>query len=232
MSADSPKFTIKTPHLALFCARRHSGKSYLMRHLVQQLAKAKRFAWIYLISPTAFYNGEWDHIGKDNITEEYKPSYVEKLMYSCGNMRKKDPNYEGLIIMDDCLSTVKLDEATLCKLYTTGRHFGITLWISSQYLLTKITPTILRSQVDYLFSFKQPKNAVENIYEAYAPEGVDSWKDLRDKLKESNRDYGCLVIDNFHDGQILTVRAPKVEAKYVFIKPKPKKRINNKKTKK
>ena len=222
---------IQTPHLALFCARRNSGKSYLMRHLVHQLTKAKRFAWIYLISPTALVNGEWNHIGQQNITDTYNAQSVEKLMFECAKIRKKDPSHEGLIIMDDCLSTVKLDDPVLCRLYTTGRHFGITLWISSQYLLTKSTPTILRSQVDYLFSFKQPKNAIENIYESYAPDGVDSWQELRQKLEECIQNHGCLVIDNFHNGTIHTVRAPEIEAKYTLVK-KVKKRINNKKTKK
>jgi hypothetical protein len=91
----------------------------------------------------------------------------------------------------------------------------------------------LRSQVDYLFTFKQPKNAVENIYESYAPENIDSWQELKKKLLESIRDRGCMVIDNMNNGSIHRIRAPAVEIKYTLFTSKNKKKaIINKKVKK
>ena len=43
---------IKANTLGLFIARRNSGKSYLMTHLLYLMAKAKNFNWVFVISPT------------------------------------------------------------------------------------------------------------------------------------------------------------------------------------
>ena len=50
-------FVMQCPHLALYIARRNSGKSYLMRHLLHVLAKGKRFKWVIVISPLSFKRG-------------------------------------------------------------------------------------------------------------------------------------------------------------------------------
>ena len=63
----SAKLTLKCPHLALFIARRNSGKSYIMRHFLHVLARGHKFKWVLVVTPTKF-NGEWTAIvGEDNV---------------------------------------------------------------------------------------------------------------------------------------------------------------------
>ena len=72
----SSKLQIKCPHLALFVARRNSGKSYLMRHLLHVLARGKKFRWVIVISPTKF-NGEWSSVvGEEAVLDTFDPDQV------------------------------------------------------------------------------------------------------------------------------------------------------------
>ena len=67
------KLTITTPHLALFVARRNSGKTHLQKFLLYTLARAHRFKWVLVITPTAF-NGEWSAIvGEDAVLTVFDP---------------------------------------------------------------------------------------------------------------------------------------------------------------
>jgi hypothetical protein len=212
---NSNVFEMRTPHLGLFLAKRNSGKSYLMRYLLLQLTKAKRFSWVFVISPTAIYNKEWDLVGEDHVSGEFNSDWVLALMTSMGKMRMKDPTYEGLLILDDCLASVRLDDPVLKQLYLGGRHYGITVWVSSQHLQTRAT-TMLRSNVDYCFSFKQPDKSIESMQAEYNPVGIDSWKDLKLRLQAATGDFGCLCIDNLNDGATHIIRAPANETNYIL----------------
>jgi hypothetical protein len=208
-------FEMQTPHLALFLARSNTGKSYLMRYLLHQLTKANRFNWVSVISPTAVYTKEWDFIGAENVTDTFNQKWVFDTMKIMGEIRKRDPTYEGLLILDDCLDAVKLDDKALLQLYRGGRHYGISTWVASQHLMSRDT-TKLRSQTNYCFAFKQPDKSIESMQAAWLPDGVEDWKDLRKKLTDSTKNHGCLCIDNLNDGQLHTIRAPAKESTYTL----------------
>ena len=83
-------FVMACPHLALFVARRNSGKSYLMRHLLHVLARGKKFRRVLVISPTSF-NGEWSAVvGGDNVLSVFDADQVEHLMDRQGELREDD----------------------------------------------------------------------------------------------------------------------------------------------
>ena len=219
---DGRALMLRTPHLALFLARSNTGKSYLMRYLLYQLARAQRFSWITVISPTSVYNGEWDFVGTENVTDVFSEKWIFAIMKAMGEHRKIDPTYEGLIILDDCLDAVKLDNKALLQLYRGGRHYGISVWVSSQHLMSRDTSK-LRSQTNYCFAFKQPDKSIEAMQSAWLPEGVQDWKELRDRLKVATQDHGCLCINNREDGALYTIRAPANEIRYVLNISKKKK---------
>ena len=218
----SNTFKMRTPHLSLFLARSNTGKSYLMRYLLYQLTQARRFNWIAVISPTAVYNGEWDFVGKENVTDTFDEKWIFNIMKVMGERHKKDPAYEGLIILDDCLDAVKLDNKALLQLYRGGRHYGISVWVSSQHLMSRDT-TKLRSQTNYCFAFKQPDKSIEVMQSTWLPEGTQDWRELRDKLKVATQDHGCLCINNHKDGALYTIRAPANEVRYTLNNFKSKK---------
>ena len=75
----STKLILQCPHLCLFIARRNSGKSYLMRHLLHVLAKGKKFKWVLVVAPTKF-NGFWSEIvGDDAVLDHFDEDQIATL---------------------------------------------------------------------------------------------------------------------------------------------------------
>ena len=75
----SAKLVLQCPHLGLFVARRNSGKSYLMRHLLHVLARGHKFKWVLVVTPTKF-NGDWTSIvGDDNVLDRFDPEQIATL---------------------------------------------------------------------------------------------------------------------------------------------------------
>ena len=80
---------LKTPSLTLFCARRCSGKSHLAAYLLYEMAKAKNFDYVLVISPTDF-TGFWKaKVGDVNVREDFRSTstlYSARLL-DCGSDR-------------------------------------------------------------------------------------------------------------------------------------------------
>ena len=83
---------IKTPNLSLFLGRRNTGKSTLMIHLLRTLAKAQKFAWVRVYSPTAF-TGVWGTIvGEENVEAVFDNDELENILQSTFSRRpESDP---------------------------------------------------------------------------------------------------------------------------------------------
>ena len=78
--AKMSKLVLTTPHLALFVARRNSGKSHLAKFLLYTLARAQRFKWVLCICNTSFV-GDWGAIiGEENVLPVFDGEQLEILM--------------------------------------------------------------------------------------------------------------------------------------------------------
>ena len=100
----SAKLVLTTPHLALFVARRNSGKSHLAKFLLYTLARAQRFKWVLCITPTAF-TGDWASIlGESNVIPAFDPEQVETLMERQAELRGMG------------MTTRLIDSRRLCRL--------------------------------------------------------------------------------------------------------------------
>ena len=141
---------IKTPNLSLFLGRRNTGKSTLMIHLLRTLAKAQKFAWVRVYSPTAF-TGVWAAIvGEENVQGVFDTEELEEILESQARIRSrggKNAN-EGLVILDDCLGTCSFQNDLWTRI-ASGRHYGLTFWISAQHCFK--LPPVIRSNADYTY---------------------------------------------------------------------------------
>ena len=145
----SAKLVLTTPHLALFVARRSSGKTHLQKHLLYVLAKGGRFKWVLVITPTAF-NGEWSAIvGEDAVLQVFDPEQVETLMQRQAELREDGHDNPGLLILDDCLGSANFQSDLFTKIASAGRHYRITVWASFQQYHK--CPTVIRTNADYLY---------------------------------------------------------------------------------
>ena len=202
------KLILKTPHLGLFVARRNSGKSHLMAHLLHTLARGKKFSWVLVISPTAF-TGAWAEIvGRDHVYQEFDSDHLDTIMEEQAELREQGVDNPGLIILDDCLGAANFNSDTFTKLAASGRHYGITLWISFQSYFK--APTVVRANSDYLFILgTQNERVVKALYDEFGGLGFESQAALRAYTASATANYGALCVDNLDQkAPTKIIRAP------------------------
>ena len=198
---------IKTPTLSLFFARRNSGKTFLMKHLVSVLARGRAINWIRVITPTAF-NGEWAAIvGDDHVEPEFDEEWLDDLLRRQADLKARGVNNPGLLILDDCLGSANFSSSLFTRIAAAGRHYGVTVWASFQHYYK--APTVLRSNADYVFVLGRPnERAIRGLYEEFSPQGINTWQALAQYLEGATTNYGAAVIDNTRAASLQVVRAP------------------------
>jgi hypothetical protein len=207
----SAKLTISTPHLALFLARRNSGKTHLQKWILYTLAKAGRFKWVLVICPTAF-TGDWGSIvGPENVLPTFDAAQVETLMERQAELREDGVENDGLIVFDDCLGSANFQSELFTKIASAGRHYRITVWASFQHYHK--CPTVIRTNADLVFVMGvQNEKVLKSLYEEYGGLGFDDVKALRAYALKATQSYGSMCVDNTSAGArgspVRTVRAP------------------------
>ena len=201
-------FVMACPHLALFVARRNSGKSFLMRHLLHVLARGKKFRWVLVISPTSF-NGEWSAVvGEDNVLSVFDDDQITRLMDRQAELREDDVDNPGLLILDDCLGAANFGSDLFTRIASAGRHYRVSLWVAAQHY-TKMPP-VIRTNSDYLFILgTQNDKVVKALWDEFGGLGFTDWKAFRSHAAQAVADFGALVVDT-HDSKqpVRRVRAP------------------------
>ena len=140
---------IECPHLALFMARRNSGKTTLMKHLLGVLARGKKFRWVTVVSATAF-NGEWAAVvGEKHVLPEFDPEWLDALLVRQAALKADGVDNPGLLILDDVMGAANFHSDVFTRIASAGRHYGVTVWASFQHHFK--CPTVLRSNADYVF---------------------------------------------------------------------------------
>ena len=198
---------IKTPNLSLFLGRRNTGKSTLMIHLLRTLAKAQKFAWVRVYSPTAFTGVWWGIVGESNVEAVFDTEELEAILESQASIRSRGGKNEGLVILDDCLGSVSFQNDLWTRIASSGRHYGLTFWVSAQHLFK--LPPVVRSNADYTYILGvQPDRVVKALHEEGGGLGLDL-PAFRERVAAAVRDFGALVIDSHDQAHPLrTIRAP------------------------
>jgi energy-coupling factor transporter ATP-binding protein EcfA2 len=199
---------IETPHLALFMARRNSGKTTLMKHLLGVLARAKKFRWVTVVSATAFTQ-EWQAVvGERHVLPQFDPEWLDQLLRRQAALKEDGVDNPGLLILDDCLGTANFGSEIFTRIASAGRHYGVSVWASFQHYHK--CPTVLRTNADLVFCLNVQNDRVARaIFEEYGPPGFKVWQALKAFAQKASKDFGALCLDNARGGKALVVRAPK-----------------------
>ena len=201
------KHTIRTPNLSLFLGRRNTGKSTLMVHLLRTLCKAQKFAWVRVYSPTAF-TGVWGSVvGEDHVSAVFDADELESILESQASIRSRGGDNPGLVILDDCLGACSFQNDLWTRIASSGRHYGLTFWLSAQHLFK--LPPVVRSNACYTYLLGvQPDRVVKALHEEGGGLGLDL-PAFREKLACAVKDFGALVVDSHDQAHPLrTIRAP------------------------
>jgi len=182
-------------YTAMIVAKRGSGKSTLIKDLVMETNV--QFDQVIVFSDTAFnkfYDG-W----VDEIYQAFEPEVLEVLLLE-QTLAPAEERPTILIIIDDTSKEDIYSSPVLSKLFTQGRHFGISVILSLQKL--QMTNTTTRENVDYVFILSQyNKKTIDTIIEEYM-DFSDAKFDRKYKYKLRSRE----ILDHYTQDFNLLVR--------------------------
>ena len=135
-------------------AKRGSGKSQMLHYIIE--VNKQKFKRVFIICPTEKINKFYeDIIPKENIFDSYNEAWVENLIKLLTNHnadKTKKTADRVLLILDDCCGDTNFHQSkTLKTIFTRGRHFYLTLILTSQYLFGNgRVPPVARNNFDFL----------------------------------------------------------------------------------
>ncbi len=192
----------------LMLGKRGSGKSFLIKHLVNYFHYHRRVPGGAVISPTERMNSFYKWFFPDSyIHNDAKDETLKKILtrQSCMIEKEKqnkrndiiDPELDaaGLLVMDDCLTKKSwAKDESVTEILMNGRHYKLT------YVLTTQTPygitPDLRLNFDYVFLFREDSTINKRrLWDMYASMFPD-FETFEPVFDECTRDYGVMVIDN------------------------------------
>jgi len=153
-----------------FIAPRGRGKSVIIKDLCERVHR--NYPLVVVMCPTAFNGWYQGWIPPELLFDSYRENIILQLM--ARNKRLIDANkpleakdrvdVRTLLILDDCVSETEAQHSpALQRLFTTGRHYKIAVWISSQHATAKSLPPILRVNLDLIFVSAQSSQAVSDL---------------------------------------------------------------------
>jgi hypothetical protein len=183
----------------LFIGKRGCGKTELLKSLLMEHNRG--FDKIVAICPTDF-NGTYSKlIGEDNSIQEFKDEHLKAILDKMEKKNKgkvqKDEGFKRLLlILDDCIADIKPQKCpNLKKIVVAGRHYGISLLFTSQYI--RSVPPVVRNNADYLLVGKVNAQSLAILNEEFNVELTK--QQFLHMFQQAGVDYQFLVIKN-HKG--------------------------------
>lgn len=99
-----------------------------------------------------------------------------------------------IVIIDDFLGIIRRDDPVLIRLFTQGRHSGISTILLTQRL-NGFSPTIRANTSIAYITNTVSKRELETLYEEYATPAHSNKKEFYDFIMEATKDYAVLEID-------------------------------------
>jgi hypothetical protein len=187
-------FTIVNKITSLL-AKRNSGKSVLLKHLVE--SEKHKFAKIWVICPTEKINRFYSDIVDDEcIFDSYDEKWVNKLIDKMTEMNSNKTAKERknvLLILDDLVSDHNFHQSpSFKKIIIRGRHINIAIILTFQYL--NLIPPTARSNLDTLFVGQMNKQSVDLLVSEFIS-GDISKEEFIKMYNRCTKDYNFLVIN-------------------------------------
>jgi len=198
---------------ALIFGSRRSGKSYYIKHIIENYLKFKYQAIIVFTNTMSsnYYQDFLYPLMKYDIAiqiyPDYDPMIIDKLKtLQEARLAKSEKMYNILIIFDDCSTSNERNESNLKKLFSMGRHppFNMSIIFSTQD--PKFADTSWTNNSDYVMIFRfHSAYGVKRIKEIFL-DNVITEQDIEKSGKTSRilsseilhyawKDFGALVVD-------------------------------------
>ena len=209
-----PKATPTDGFMLVLLAKRRVGKSYMTRYLIQQAyAQGKGWNRIHIFSQTGLLarESEWrNHIDEKLISELNDEKLAQIIEYQRNNT---DQTY--LIVLDDCLSAESFKNIKhLNMLASEGRHYGISVIISTQYSKGLLAPAV-RNNVDFLMFSTNTKTVLDTVYDmvVYHKPKQDFYK----MVETNTKDYYFILYNNTGGGKFARIKSKPVPKEFRVV---------------
>jgi hypothetical protein len=180
------------------CAKRNSGKSYLIKYLVD--LEKNRFSKIFVICPTECINYFYqldNLVSSECVFDEYKEDWVNQLINRLTKINANKPKAERknvLLILDDLVADNNFHSSqSIKKLYARCRHFSCSVIMTTQYLNS--IPPIIRLNSDYVLVGQLNRQSIQLLLDEYMSGNIER-DEFIDLYYRATQDYGFLVINN------------------------------------
>lgn len=195
----------------LFLGKRNSGKTTAAIQILQypQFVNQRVCVWVGTNPGFDFWSEVLGSSATVKRPDQDGEAYASALLQAQSQI-VKSPNYtgraeEGLVmIFDDITSDKHFCRKTglLTKLFTQGRHYGVTVVVCCQYM--KQLPPVIRDNVDFYFVLSIPKKTIRLLFNDYFeyPDTVEQLfsivravKAMKDKTT-GEKLHACMVYNN------------------------------------
>lgn len=176
-------------------AKRKSGKSYLLRHIVKHYAH--NYSKIFVCCPTEELRPFYSSFVPSNCifptyTEEWGNELLLRLHVANKGTDEKDMK-RVLLILDDLVSDIDLHHSSSIEtIYSRGRHLGITMCLTTQYL--KNVSPLIRSNSDFILVGQQNKASVELLCSDFLSGDINK-QDFMKLYNKNTFDFNFLMIN-------------------------------------
>ena len=177
-------------------AKRNSGKSVLLKYLVESQKDA--FSKIFVVCPTETINSFYKSLVEpscifDDWNETWAEELIKKMTKINADTSVKDRK-NILLILDDVMADTNFaNSPALKKIYLRGRHCGIGVIATCQYLYN--LPPVCRNNCDWCIVGQMNRQSVMLLSDEYLSGDLDKSGFFK-LYNRSTKDYNFLVINN------------------------------------
>ena len=183
----------------IIAGKRNSGKSEFAKYLVKTFIKD--FDKVFVISPSAVINREWDSIVPNperTIFGEYDEGWVLDLVKSMASANKGKTAHDAtqkhvLLVLDDIVSSsfVGQHSQALKALASRGRHVGISIAVITQNICS--TSPLLRNCADWYCVGRINRGSMEILRQQFDIFGMtpNAWYSF---ISKNTENYKFLVL--------------------------------------
>ena len=183
-------------HTTICCGKRNSGKSVILKHLVE--LEKDQFEKIFVICPTESINRFYkDIVDEKCIFDSYNEAWTDKLIDKLTTANADTPKEElkkVLLIFDDILSDIDFHQSpAMKKIFTRGRHLGLSIICTAQYLYQ--LPPICRCNSDFVLVGSMNNQSKNLLCDEFLAGALDR-KQFINLYNKAVKAYNFLLINN------------------------------------
>jgi hypothetical protein len=189
---------------ALFLGTTMSGKSYLIKAMLYHDYE-NVFDRIVIVCPTYDKENYKDmfFIKEKDVIRDLNEDIIMKLLNdSKDTFISRSGNFFTLIVFDDCVDEMKTYRR-FNKFISTARHYGITVWCSTQYAFNIAKPVRQQFVAQFLWTNVTPENldSIKGILPISKKHAEECIHIVREINREKGNSYTPLYLNKRFPGK-------------------------------